>query len=491
MEKFDCVIRGASVFDGISAEPSVCDVGIRAERIAAVGLDLPAGRREISAAGMHLAPGFIDVHAHDDFAVLLEPELPFKLLQGITTEIVGNCGIGPAPRRGAAPWIERFHPGVRVPDYDDTRSYLRAVEEAGPSLHVAVLAGHGSLRQAVIPDAGRTPSAREWRALEAALDEALEAGVIGLSTGLVYEPGRRAEAAELVRLLARARGSAPLYATHLRSEAEELVPAVREAIFIAEEAGVGLQLSHHKASGRDNWGRVSETLGLVDRAIERGVDVWLDQYPYTAGSTILRALVEGQGEGRRLEKLGPEDVVIASVEGHPELEGLSLARIMESGLTKDEAAEHVLTLDPGAWIVIFAMSEDDVETVMRHPRTLFGSDGLPTSHGRPHPRLWGTFPRIFGRYVRERGVVGLGEAVRRATGAAARRFGLVDRGEIRPGAYADLVLFDAARILDEATYDQPRRAPTGVDSVWVDGVSVVQGGAHTGARPGRVLRRGA
>ena len=489
--KADWVIRGALVYDGISREPTVFDVAIMSDRIVAIGPDLPAASREVAAAGLCLAPGFVDVHSHDDFVLFLDPHLPFKALQGVTTEIVGNCGIGPAPSSGSRPWMERFHPGAVFPEFLDTFGYIAAVDEAAPALNIAVLAGHGSLREAAAPGSRGALSRVEQVKLEALYEEAVAAGVVGLSSGLIYEPGCHADEAELIALLRRGREMAPLYTTHLRNEADHLLLAVEEAIRIADAAGVGLQLSHHKAHGRNNWGRVKDSLALVDRALERGLDVALDVYPYTAGSTILSAIVEGLGGSSRLGKLDPEDVVVATMSGHEELEGSNLADLMRRwSVSKEEAAAEVLRLDPGAWVIIHAMSEDDVETVIRHPRTLFGSDGIPTTAGRPHPRLYGTFPRVLGHYTRERGLLVLGETIRRLTSVAAARFGLVDRGAIRPGAFADLVLFDAASVLDQATYEDPRRPPPGIEAVWVNGRRVVEGGRHTGERPGRALRRG-
>lgn len=489
--KADWVIRGARVYDGISREPSVFDVAIVNDRIASIGVDLPAASREVAGAGLCLAPGFVDVHSHDDFVLFLEPRLPFKALQGVTTEIVGNCGIGPAPSAGSRPWMERFHPGAVFPEFIDTFDYINAVDGAGPSLNVAVLAGHGSLREAAAPGSRGPLSRAERVKLEALYEEAVQAGVVGLSSGLIYEPGCHADEGELSSLLQRGRELAPLYTTHLRNEADHLLPAVEEAIRIAEAAGVGLQLSHHKAHGRNNWGRVKDSLALVDGALARGLDVALDVYPYTAGSTILSAIVDGLGGSSRLGTLDPGDVVVATMSGHEGLEGSSLADLMRLwSMSKEAAAAEILRLDPGAWVIIHAMSEDDVETVIRHPRTLFGSDGIPTTAGRPHPRLCGTFPRVLGHYTRERGLLELGETIRRLTSVAAARFGLVDRGEVRPGAFADLVLFDADAVLDRATYEDPRQPPLGIEAVWVNGRRVVAGGQHTGERPGRALRRG-
>ncbi len=491
MKRYDWVIRDALVYDGTGDSPVQMDVAVDEDRISALGIGLAPGLRECFATGLCLAPGFVDVHSHDDFAALLDPGLSFKALQGVTSEVVGNCGIGAAPRSGARAWIERLHPGVRLPDYEGYGQYLLRLEEAAPAINLAVLAGHGSLRTTAAPTSSGPLSGLELKRFEGLLDEALEAGIVGLSSGLIYEPGCHADESELIALCRRLGQKAPLYATHLRNEADHLIEAVDEALRIAEAAGVGLQLSHHKAHGRNNWGKVAQSLARVDAAVARGVDVWLDQYPYTAGSTILSAIVEqtDAAGNSRLGRMLPENLVLATVVGHPEIEGRNLGELMNDWQTdRAGAAARVLELDAGAWVIVHAMCADDVERVMRHPRTLFGSDGIPTTTGRPHPRLCGTFPHILGHYGRERGVLSLSEAIARMTRKSAQRFGLRDRGIVRAGAFADLVLFDASRVAAGATYDEPRRAPLGIHKVWVNGSLLVDEGQSTGARPGRVLR---
>ncbi|HSC88633.1 MAG TPA: D-aminoacylase [Polyangiaceae bacterium] len=493
MKRYDWAIRDATVYDGSGSAPFVADVALCGQRIEAIGVGLGLAANELSARRKALSPGFVDVHSHDDFAALLQPELGFKLLQGVTSEVVGNCGIGAAPRRGAGDWLERMHPGRQLPDYDGYRGYLARLDEAGPSLNLAVLAGHGALRAAAAPSSKGPLSAGEMSELEGLLDEALDAGVVGLSSGLIYEPGRYADERELSQLCRRLVPRAPVYATHLRNEADRLLNAVDEALRVAEEAGVGLQLSHHKAHGRNNWGRVRESLARVDAAVARGADVWLDQYPYTAGSTILRAIVEIDAftNTSRLGTLSPDDLVLSSVVDHPELEGRSLAHCMADwGVDVQVAAERVLALDDQAWVIVHAMSEDDVRTVMRHPRTLFGSDGIPSSEGKPHPRLWGTFARLLGHYVREQGVLPIERMIERMTRLPCERFGLKQRGRIEVGAYADLVLFDPAQIAARASYDEPRTPPLGIEAVWVNGALSARDGELTGRRAGQALRSG-
>lgn len=497
MHVCDLVIQQASIVDGTGAPAFVGQVGIRNGRIARVlkgSEPLIKGRETLSAQGLTLCPGFIDVHAHDDFALLAEPQIPWKVLQGVTTVIVGNCGIGAAPFPGAEDWLEKLHPGAGRPSYSEYGGYFDAIDEARPSLNVASLAGHGALRNAVAPGSRRALSAHESRKLEREVARALDAGVCGVSAGLIYEPGVFADEKELVEVLLVAKQRAPLFAVHLRSEADELLVAVKEAIRICTQAGVGLQLSHHKAHGRNNWGRVKQSLSLVEEARRGGLDVWLDQYPYTAGSTILQAVMDRGGfrGGPALGELSANDVVIASSTVEPSWEGKSLASLAKQwGLADELTAERILAKDPSVWVVVFAMSEEDVRHVLTHPLTLVGSDGLPTRGGRPHPRLFGTFPRILGHYVREQSLLSFSEAVAKMTSRSAARFGLKERGEIKEGYWADLVLVDPKSVGGPATFEQPDLSPLGISGVWVNGVRVVEHGIHTGMRPGKTLRQGA
>src|SRR5215831_6145541 len=291
MATFDVVLRGGMVFDGSGAPGVPADVALTADRISAVGVVTERGRTEIDARGMAVAPGFIDVHSHDDFAVLLGPTMPFKVMQGVTTDVVGNCGSGVVPYEAAVRRFGRIHPGATPPSWTGFGQYLARVQEAGPSLNVAVLMGHGSLRTGAMGLEQRAPTAEEMNRMRAWVREGVEAGAVGLSTGLIYEPGRYATTDEVIALgreVAAAGGG--LYATHMRNEADGLLDAVREAIRIGEEAGVPVQISHHKASGRRNWGRVRDSLALIDAARARGAEVTADQYPYTAGSTSLSAV---------------------------------------------------------------------------------------------------------------------------------------------------------------------------------------------------------
>ena len=492
---YDVVIRGGTVYDGSGAPGVPSDVALQGDRIAAVGHIPGRGDSELDATGMAVVPGFIDAHTHDDLAVLLDPEMSFKVLQGVTTDVVGNCGSGVAPFAAGLRRFRRFHPDAAPAPWDGFAGYLARVAEIRPSLNVAVLMGHGTLRTGAMDNAQRAPSARELGHMRDGVTEGVAAGAVGLSTGLIYEPGRYARTEEIIDL-ARALGAGGgLYATHMRSEADALLEAVREAIQIGEEAGVPVQISHHKASGHNNWGRVRDSLRLIEEARSRGIDVTADQYPYTAGSTSLAAVIQN-GAFRRdspggLGRLKAADVLIASAPRHPAWEGQTLAALgTEWALDEGETAERVVREEGDAcFVVTFTMAEEDVRTVLAHPSTMIGSDGVPAG-GKPHPRLYGCFPRVLGHYVREQGVLDLATAVHKMTAMPAAKFKLAGRGSVRVGAFADLVIFDPARIADVATYQEPRRFPDGIRAVYVNGTAVAREGHHTGARPGRALRRG-
>jgi N-acyl-D-aspartate/D-glutamate deacylase len=495
-ERYDLVIRGGAVYDGTGAPARAADVGVRGDRIVAVGTIPARGGVEVDARGLAVAPGFIDVHSHDDFAVLLDPEMAFKVMQGVTTDVVGNCGSGVVPYESAVTRFSRLHPGARPAPWEGFAGYLARVEEAAPSCNVAVLMGHGSLRSGAMGQAQRPPDAGEMARMRGWVGEGVEAGAMGLSTGLIYEPGRYARTEEIAAL-ARALGpDGGLYATHMRNEANGLLDAVGEAIRIGDEAGVPVQISHHKASGRDNWGRVRDSLGLIEAARGRGLDVTADQYPYTAGSTSFYAVVQN-GAFRSdspggLGQLSADEVLIASAPRHPEYEGRTLAALAGVWDLGVEPAAQRLLADEGeaCFVVVFTMDEADVRTVLAHPTTMIGSDGVPGAGSKPHPRLYGCFPRVLGRYVREQGVLDLPTAIHRMTGMPAAKFRLADRGVVRAGAFADLVVFDPVGIRDVGTYEDPRRFPEGIRAVFVNGTAVARDGAHTGARPGRALRRG-
>ncbi len=489
-ETFDLLIRGGTVVDGTGAPGFAADVAVRGDRIAAVGQMEGPARRVIEARGLVIAPGFIDVHAHDDAAVIASPAVDFKLMQGVTTDIVGNCGLGVAPapepvRRaleaGAGADVLGPLPEVTWRTFGE---YMEAVEAAHPALNVGCLVPHGVVRTGVMMLERRPPEPAELAAMREAVGEGMAAGALGLSTGLIYVPGRYAETAELIEVAKAAAEGGGLYVSHIRDEGAALLAAVAEAVEIGRQAGLPVQISHHKSSGGQNRGMTVQSLRFIEQSREEGVDVAFDVYPYTAASTILAALT------RAPEEWDPNAVLVASAGGRAEYEGKTLAQIAEAmELPVEEALERVLREEPGAVAVFFIMDESDVQRVMKHPQSMIGSDGIPSPTGKPHPRLYGTFARVLGRYVREEKLLGLEEAVHKMSGRPARRFQLAERGEVREGWSADLVVFDPRTVAESATYEEPRRHPTGIEYVIVNGEVAAEHGRQTEARAGRVLRR--
>jgi len=425
--------------------------------------------RWTDAQGLALAPGFIDSHTHDDGVVLEPSGSQAKLSQGVTTVVTGCCGLSLAPleaQRAESP-VFRLLGSLDRFRFDDFGAYAEALEARPPDVNVAAQVGHNTLRAAVMEDLSRPAGPQEQAAMGRRLREACEAGAVGLSFGTYYAPGRAAPAEELARLAALLPEGMPT-THHVRDEYDGIVEAVREALEVGRASRHPVILSHHKTAGRANWGRTRETLAEVEQA--RDVEVYFDTYPYTAGSTLLDpAIVEGI------------EVLITWCEPVPEAAGQRLSSLAQAwGCTPREA---VLRLRP-AGAIYFQMDPADVARVLQHPRTMVGSDGLPRDP-RPHPRLWGTFPRFLGRLCRDEGLLSVAEGIRRITQLPAEVYGLRDRGEVRPGAFADLVLFHEAELVDRATYDAPTLPSEGVRLVIINGRE-----ARVDGRTGRFLRRG-
>jgi N-acyl-D-amino-acid deacylase len=484
--QFDLLIRGGTVVDGSGAPGVRTNVAVSGDRITTVGDVSGSATRVIDAEGLIVAPGFIDVHAHDDGAVLKTP-MDFKLMQGVTTDIVGNCGAGVAPcnpGREIVPFVGKVLGDCPEPEWDTFGEYMKAVERAQPAVNVACLVPHGAVRFATFGMNSRAPTEDELQRMREHVAEGMAAGAVGLSTGLIYPPGAFAHTDEIIELAKVAADAGGVYVSHIRNEGDQLMEAVEEAVRIGEKAGLPAQISHHKAGSPDVWGKTRETLAYIDERRSTGQDITLDVYPYIAASTVLSAFA-----GRQ-EAVDPDRVLVASVEGHPELEGKTIAQITEMlGLPPEQATGRVLQMDPGATAIFFMMDEPDVARVISHPHCMIGSDGLP-SGGKPHPRLYGTFARVLQKYVREEKLLSLEEGVRKMTSLPAQRFQLAERGELRKGWYADITVFDANRITDIATYGQPRQYPDGIEYVIVNGEVAAERGSQAARHSGRLLRRG-
>ena len=526
----DIVIRGGIVFDGSGREGERTDIAISDGKIATIAPAIEgAATKVIDAEGLAVAPGFIDIKTHSDFTLPINPRADSKVRQGVTTEIIGHCGYSAAPCLAgkvellrdylspSAPWLP-FR-AMSFPEYLDGFPPT--------SVNAGMLVGHHTLRLMIMGMDERAPTAAELAAMEGLLEEALAAGALGLSSGLFTAPGAYADRDEMLalgRVLKRHDG---LYFTHLRDESNHVIAALEEAIDIAETCGIHLEIVHFKCSGVDNWGKASQALALIAAARARGVAVDLDAYPYTAGSNPLKNIlprwVQAGGVAAMLARLRLDetrtrirreiaaeglnnwgripswDAIQISIAPHlPQFAGRTIAALAtERGQDPVDTLCDFLVEDQGATrVLVTSISEDDIRTLLRAPDALVGSDGNGVatqgivSQGMPHPRFYGAFPRVLGRYVGQEKLIPLALAIHKMTGATAKALRLRDRGLLREGWRADLTLFDPADFIDRATYENPHQYPSGRrTTVIVNGVPVVEEATHTGTTPGQVLRR--
>lgn len=533
---FDVIIRGSTVFDGASPlSPGIrADIGVTGELISAVGdLSESSANSVCEAGGLVASPGFIDIHTHSDISLGYNPKQASSIAMGVTTQVVGNCGLSLgfatdtdmfrfekrwlAPHRGRITW-------------SSVEEHLAQIDERGIGNNIVPLAGHGTLRKRVMGEDDRAPSFAEMQEMTHELEEALKCGVWGLSSGLEYPPSSFANEDELTQLCRLVAEYSGLYATHLRNEGDTLVESVQEALNVSQAAGVPLQLSHHKAEGAGNWGKVNTTLQMVEQARTAGLDVQMDQYPYTAFMTSLAVqtlprhaltgspddiaarlgnmqnraairleMITAHPEWNDLSTTSPwNSIQIGVCRQRPNMQGRTIASLAgEYGVHPVDLVLDILS-DSGGYVsaINFAICEQDIATVMQYPWTSIGSDGSGTDPGgaaaldRIHPRTYGTFPRVLGRYVRELGVLGLGEAIFRMTGLPAARMGLVNRGRIAVGCHADITLFNADTVGDLATFEHPHQLAGGIDTVLINGAYALRDGVVTGDLVGRLLRRG-
>jgi N-acyl-D-aspartate/D-glutamate deacylase len=478
MMNCDTLIRNASVLDGTGAASQVLDVAVDQGRICAMGLNLDfCAPAQVDAKGLTLVPGFIDVHTHDDTSVIRTPQMLPKLSQGVTTVIVGNCGISASPvtLRGEPPDPMNLLGSAEDFRYPTFASYVEAIGQAQPAVNVAALTGHTALRNNHMDRLDRTATEAEIEAMRMQLKEALDGGALGLSSGLAYLSANAASTEEVLALAQLLASTGAIYTTHMRSEGDAILDAMNEAFEIGRHSHAPVILSHLKCAGIANWGRSGEVLAALELA-RSAQNVGCDCYPYAAGSSTL--------DLRQVDER--VKITITWSTPHPEMAGQMLARIAEVWCVSQlEAASR---LRP-AGAIYHSISEDDMRRILRHPATMIGSDGLPNDP-LPHPRLWGTFPRVLGRYSREEKLFSLAEAIHKMTGMPAQRFGLAERGLIREGYCADLVLFDPDTILDTATFSDPVRPAQGISGVWVNGVLSYTAQGTTGHRAGRFLPRG-
>ena len=532
---YDLLVKNARLYDGCGGPWFKGDLAVKDGRIASIGkMKNAEARTVIDAEGKALSPGFIDAHTHLDFVCASVNDTASKVTQGVTTEIAGNCGLSLIPvrpetieelKRYLAPFIPQ---DVNLSwKWRSLGDWFDSVDERGNSTNVASLVGHGTLRIYAMGFADRKPSGQEMAEMKRALAQTMEEGALGLSTGLIYPPGCYSDTDELSELCEVVAEHGGLYVTHMRNEGPELLQSVEEALEIGRRSGCPVHISHHKSSGRQNYGLVSRSLQMMENARAEGIDVTCDVYPYTAGSTLISSLlpkwVHEGGVGRMLERLrdlasrrriadeldrvipgwenlakgcGWENILICSCEKEPSYEGKTVTEIADGRGTSPEEAlfDVILETEGKATIALFMMDEKDCSTVLAHPLSMVGSDGFASSFsgvlskGKPHPRSFGTFPRVLGKYVREEGLMSLERAIWKMTGFAAQRFGLKDRGFLREGMAADLVVFDPLEIIDNATYKEPRQQAEGIDYVVLGGEVVVDHKVYNGKTLGRSLR---
>jgi N-acyl-D-amino-acid deacylase len=474
----DHVFRNAIIFDGSGSPPFTGELAVDGELIAGVGppgsIPPAIGKQEHDIGGLALSPGFIDAHTHDDRIVLDSPAMLPKISQGVTTVVVGNCGISLAPVTFAndPPPPMNLLGDARAYTFPNFASYAAAVAEAAPSVNVAALVGHSALRLATMSDVRTKASEDAIAAMLDHVDESMDNGAAGFSTGLFYPPNAAADMDEVSRIAGRFADRGGVYATHMRDESDHVLDSIEETLLTARKANIRLVISHHKCAGPRNWGRTRETLPRIEAAASTQ-PVNFDVYPYSAGSTNLRAdLVTDEYR-----------IMITWSRPHPEMQGRDLASIAEQW--NCDLMEAARRLDP-AGAIYFQMDEDDVRRVMTSPLAMIGSDGLPHDD-HPHPRLWGTFPRVIGRYARDLGLFPMETAIHKMTGLPAQVFGLKNRGRLLQNYMADLVLFDPKSILDRATYDVPRQPASGIKQVFVNGQLSFSEGKGAIAGAGRLI----
>ena len=514
---YNLLIRGCQIIDGSSAPAFKVDVGIKDGIIAAVGPREEAEANQvIDCSTAILCPGFIDIHSHSDFTILINPRAESKVRQGVTTDVIGNCGTSAAPLYGEKLGRVREQNKDLTIDWNTLGEYRKRVEDQGIAVNLIPLTGQGNIRSSAMGYSARSPTSAETVRMLGLMARAIEDGSWGLSTGLVYPPGAFSGFEELVGLLSRAAGAGGIYATHMRDEGDRVEAAVAESIRLAEEAGVSLQISHLKAQGRRNWHRIDGCFRQIEAARSRGLNIHCDRYPYTASATDLDILLpawswEGGAEEelRRLsnpddrrrikEEIAKDDweaVVISRVSTveNRSLEGKNLESIAaERGISPADCFLDILREERMAVeALFFSMSPGNLRRILAKPYCIIGSDSSaradygPLSRGKPHPRTFGTFPLVLSAFVRD-GSLSLEEAIYKMTGLPALKLGLKDRGVIREGAVADLVIFNPEKIRDRATYQEPQLYPEGIEYVIVNGEIVVKNGEHTGRLPGRFL----
>ena len=527
--RYDVIIRKGNLVDGSGNPGYSADIALKDGKIVKIGdLDTQDAERIIDAGGLVVAPGFIDIHAHNDGFIFIDNSAFYKLAQGVTTEISGNCGEGLVPvaakyQKEIDEYYKSYYPPENFSDFVSYDYFFKCIEDIRKGINIGYHCAHGTLRMAAMGFAERNPDSHELKVMKDYLREGMENGALGLSTGLVYSPGCFAEKEEIIELCKVVGEYGGVYATHLRSEGMHLVESVKEAIEIGRAANVQVIISHHKALGKTNWGKTKETLQLISQANKEGLRISLDQYPYTSSCTVLLWTIPFQytegGIGKMIERLkdpavrkeirkeyfnpdkewdnpieniGCDGILVLTAQNVPEAEGKTIEQYAGE-ISKDpiDTLFDIIIASGGNSIAgYYSMCESDLTEVMKHPETMIGSDGIPVlKEEKTHPRLCGTFPRILGRYVREKQILSLEEAIRKMTSLPATRVGLVEKGLIKEGYDADITVFDKDTIIDCATFDNFSAKPEGIKYVFVNGKVAMENGQYTNAESGKLIRK--
>ncbi len=535
---YDLLIKNGKIVDGSGKQAFKADIGIKHDKIQAISPKLKGDSKvTIDASGYIVCPGFIDIHSHSDFTLLINPKGESKIRQGITTEVVGNCGFTPAPVRKDHfdAFMQFLVNTVHLNNREKSRwnwktqgDFVSQIEKNGSSFNIASLVGHGTVRIAVMGFEKRKPTPSELHQMLKILEEEMQQGLFGMSTGLAYEPGVFATTEELTEMCKVVADYGGIYATHMKSEGKYLLECISEVIEIAESTGVSAEISHLKAVNPKNWLKIADALNMIDQANQRGLCIDFDVYPYTAYGSGLIDLIppwfKEDGLKEMIKKLKQrnykENIVynmaynfsswenpmedcswnnvrVASVKSrkNKKYEGKNINQIAQHmGCSPYDAVIRLLIEEDGAVkMVFFGMREEDIHTLMKYPRAIFATDGRAVapygklSKGKIHPRYYGTYPRILGHYVREKKLISLEEAIHKMTFLPAKKINLKDRGLLKEGYYADITIFDKDKVIDLATFDEPHRYPEGIEYVIVNGSIVISKGEHTGKLPGKVL----
>ncbi|MBI5747031.1 MAG: D-aminoacylase [Nitrospirae bacterium] len=529
MKPYDIVIKGARIIDGTGSQSYNSDIGISGDRIGLIGaIPDEKGGRIIDAEGMVASPGFVDIHSHSDYYLLIDRRGEGKIRQGVTTEIGGNCGYSAAPICG-----EEFEERKKTykdlygldADWKDLDDYFERLETGGLPFNFGLLIGHNTIRGSIMGARADNPSESEMGRMLEMVKSGMENGAVGISTGLIYPPACFSEEEEIIRLCQLVKDMGGIFTIHMRSEGDLLAEAVEEAIRISSKSGIPLQISHLKTAGKKNWEKIDKVFSIIEEARVRGIDVTADRYPYTAGNTLLSAIMPnwvlegGRAKGiSRIKDLGLrkkieeelskkrdissfDRIIISQVfkESNKAYEGLSVLRA--AGIAGKDLYAFLFDLlaeeEMLAEGIFFSMDEENLKRILSRPYVMVASDSAsigidgPLSKGRPHPRGFGAFPRVISKYVREERVLDLVTAIKKMTYDPCRKFGITDRGTIKTGSYADIVLFDPEKIKDLASYDDPKQFPDGIAYVVLNGEITLERGNITSCKAGRVLRRGA